>query len=718
MKSLAVVAFAGIALIVALACGSTPASPGSEETPGPASEQPTGAEPDGPDMVEEPAPIDDVTVSATSDSPPEYVVHIKSGLPNGCHRFKGHEVSREGDTVKITVTNLKPADGLVACTMIYGTVETTIELGSDFDPGQSYKIDVNGAVSDLKAPASSQTVIEEAPIESVQIAVSQGQPAKNEMVIVLGLPDSCHEFVGYELDGEDDTFRIVVRNSRLTGPDVACAEIYRTVETRIDLGEDVEVCKAYTVVAGDEEYLVQAIAPNVRCKAPEVGADTVPVPPALAPIEDVSIRTTRSIPAQYTLVIRSRLPNSCVRFGGYSTRQTGDTILVAVTNLTDQKQGQACAQVYATVETTIDLGTEFYSGTTYTVYVNEAEETFEGVNAPPDNARNMQPAYETVFAPIESLEVITAESVPPQYILAIKSGLPNGCVRFETYRLERQADAIRVSVTNLVPGLGVICAQVYSTVDTYLALGSQFEEGLEYTVQVNDVIENFTPAASTGQGGEDGDAPGLGRPFQLSPGESATIGSDGLKVEFLEIVEESRCAVDVTCIQAGRALVRVAVGDEKADLTLEAGGTPYLPGETAGAYAAALIALDPYPDTRVQPKESDIKATVLVTRKPDVEMTLTAAPVEGTARDFKFDARILGGPPNYKTLFCAGYTWDFGDGINVSVQPACAQWSAETRVLRRLTEQHKYQKAGSYEISLTVETFGERLRATTTATVD
>ena len=356
MKSLAVVAFAGIALIVALACGSTPASPGSEETPGPASEQPTGAEPDGPDMVEEPAPIDDVTVSATSDSPPEYVVHIKSGLPNGCHRFKGHEVSREGDTVKITVTNLKPADGLVACTMIYGTVETTIELGSDFDPGQSYKIDVNGAVSDLKAPASSQTVIEEAPIESVQIAVSQGQPAKNEMVIVLGLPDSCHEFVGYELDGEDDTFRIVVRNSRLTGPDVACAEIYRTVETRIDLGEDVEVCKAYTVVAGDEEYLVQAIAPNVRCKAPEVGADTVPVPPALAPIEDVSIRTTRSIPAQYTLVIRSQdkvrrgVPHrysvdltsgSAATDDETATRATRSSSTFSVTNRSDKDQNGA-----------------------------------------------------------------------------------------------------------------------------------------------------------------------------------------------------------------------------------------------------------------------------------------------------------------------------------------------------------------------------------------
>ena len=84
------------------------------------------------------------------------------------------------------------------------------------------------------------------------------------------------------------------------------------------------------------------------------------------------------------------------------------------------------------------------------------------------------------------------ESFPPQYSLAVASGLPNACVTFAGYRLERDGYTIQIEMTNWKPAdPQIACAQVYGTVETRIALGSDFESGKMYTVVVNDVTETF-----------------------------------------------------------------------------------------------------------------------------------------------------------------------------------------------------------------------------------
>ncbi len=59
--------------------------------------------------------------------------------PNG-----GYRLDRNGDTFQIEMINWKPADPGVACTEVYGTVETTIPLGAaDFESGKTYTVVVN-----------------------------------------------------------------------------------------------------------------------------------------------------------------------------------------------------------------------------------------------------------------------------------------------------------------------------------------------------------------------------------------------------------------------------------------------------------------------------------------------------------------------------------------------------------------------------------------------
>ena len=52
-------------------------------------------------------------------------------------------MDRRGDTIHIEVINNKPADSQVMCAMVYGTVETRISLGTDFESGTTYTVEVN-----------------------------------------------------------------------------------------------------------------------------------------------------------------------------------------------------------------------------------------------------------------------------------------------------------------------------------------------------------------------------------------------------------------------------------------------------------------------------------------------------------------------------------------------------------------------------------------------
>jgi hypothetical protein len=91
-----------------------------------------------------------------------------------------------------------------------------------------------------------------------------------------------------------------------------------------------------------------------------------------------------------------------------------------------------------------------------------------------------------VHAPIESAEVIVRESAPPQYVLRVLSGLPNGCANFGRIEQSRQGDVLEVTVWNSVPASGdVICTLEYGTTDNSVVLAGEFESGKSYDVRVN-----------------------------------------------------------------------------------------------------------------------------------------------------------------------------------------------------------------------------------------
>lgn len=89
-----------------------------------------------------PAPIDALDVVIRESMPPQVSLKVSAGLPSGCAQQHSHQVTRSGDRFTVTVLNSFPT-GEPSCTMIYGTYDLMIDLGSDFQPGTTYTVQVN-----------------------------------------------------------------------------------------------------------------------------------------------------------------------------------------------------------------------------------------------------------------------------------------------------------------------------------------------------------------------------------------------------------------------------------------------------------------------------------------------------------------------------------------------------------------------------------------------
>jgi hypothetical protein len=72
------------------------------------------------------------------------VLRVTTALPNGCHHFRGARAERDGTRITVTVENEVPATEPAACTQIYGTKQTTVDLGRDLTRGTTYTVVING----------------------------------------------------------------------------------------------------------------------------------------------------------------------------------------------------------------------------------------------------------------------------------------------------------------------------------------------------------------------------------------------------------------------------------------------------------------------------------------------------------------------------------------------------------------------------------------------
>ncbi|HSB46450.1 MAG TPA: hypothetical protein VLD37_00430 [Candidatus Bilamarchaeum sp.] len=109
----------------------------------------------------------------------------------------------------------------------------------------------------------------------------------------------------------------------------------------------------------------------------------------------------------------------------------------------------------------------------------------------------------------------------------------------------------------------------------------------------------------------------LGESFNLSPGESAHIATDGIVVRFINVTEDSRCPSDVVCIWAGQVKAEVefsAAGEvSRFNLTSTAGKIAESEFDFINrTYVLSMLKVEPYP------KSTDGKRNYTATFRVDV----------------------------------------------------------------------------------------------------
>ncbi len=106
-----------------------------------------------PGQVEEPAPVERVTIEVTASGPGQADLILVTGLPNACYSFGAYQLSREDQTIRLGVTNVRPDDPGLMCAEIYRMVNTRIPLGPDIEPCATYQVIANGKSFSVQALA-------------------------------------------------------------------------------------------------------------------------------------------------------------------------------------------------------------------------------------------------------------------------------------------------------------------------------------------------------------------------------------------------------------------------------------------------------------------------------------------------------------------------------------------------------------------------------------
>ena len=104
------------------------------------------------------------------------------------------------------------------------------------------------------------------------------------------------------------------------------------------------------------------------------GTDKQEMEIRLAPIHEVRVNIAESFPPQVFVYIKGGLSDSCTTFHERTTQRSGNIINITVT--TQRPKDAICALVYGYFDKDVPLGSDFTSGESYTVNVNDETTSF------------------------------------------------------------------------------------------------------------------------------------------------------------------------------------------------------------------------------------------------------------------------------------------------------------------------------------------------------
>lgn len=103
--------------------------------------------------------------------------------------------------------------------------------------------------------------------------------------------------------------------------------------------------------------------------------------------------------------------------------------------------------------------------------------------------------------------------------------------------------------------------------------------------------------------------------FTLRPKQQKSLFAGKLKVQFVEVMEDSRCPEGVNCIWAGNARVKIKVTSKRlGEKIFEANTNGGVKGDQFDGYAIVLESVTPYPKADKPIGKASYRVTISVSR--------------------------------------------------------------------------------------------------------
>ena len=184
-------------------------------------------------------------------------------MGSSCSKFNGYDLSRRGARIiRVTVTHLEVKE-IMPCTRDLPVAVTEIFLGTEFNSGESYKVIVNGEVTNSfvgRYTEGGKKVVKESPVESVELIILESFPPQYRIKVVSTMSgSSCSQFNGYDISCPfSNTIHVKVTYLFPAG-EVMCTMDIAYAETDISLGSDFVFKEEYTVAVNGvtETFIAQ-----------------------------------------------------------------------------------------------------------------------------------------------------------------------------------------------------------------------------------------------------------------------------------------------------------------------------------------------------------------------------------------------------------------------------------------------------------------------------
>lgn len=179
--------------------------------------------------------------------------------------------------------------------------------------------------------------------------------------------------------------------------------------------------------------------------------------------------------------------------------------------------------------------------------------------------------------------------------------LPNPCYNLSS-AVEREAGVPeRIILRFTAEKTADVCAQVLYEAPFRIAFDAADDAVVSAKINGIPLAVEFTrrERVSAEEGGE----------FSLQMGEERWV--EDLKIKFMGVEDDSRCPVDVQCIQAGWVTLRLMAGGE--EVRLRTPGDARVPNAAVvGSYIITLVGVEPSPRSDVPQGNRVYRATLRV----------------------------------------------------------------------------------------------------------